>query len=287
MIAFHPKFSRLRSDCSAHAAAHKHPLEWLRHNQAMCLVGLAWNVHPRWRLVLVGNRDEMHARPTAALAAWNGVPVLAGRDLRSGGTWMGLGPKGRAAVVTNVRAGLPKPFDGPSRGALPGDFLAGNSDAAVFAADIAAGASRYAPFNLVLADANTCVYVGNHPSRSPRTVPPGVHALSNGPFDAAWPKTLRLRGVLQNWTDSGSEALDPLWDALANVQTAPVAALPHTGVPVELEQRLSAAFVRGDEYGTRASTILLIDHDGCARIIERSFGPQGAFLGETTLDSSG
>ena len=89
----------------------------------MCLVALAWNVHPRWRLVAAGNRDELHARPTAALARWSEAPILAGRDLRAGGTWMGLGPHGRMAVVTNVRNGRAPPYAGPSRGALPLRFL--------------------------------------------------------------------------------------------------------------------------------------------------------------------
>lgn len=253
----------------------------------MCLVGFAWKTHPRWRLVLAGNRDEMHARPTAALAPWDDAPVLAGRDLRSGGTWMGLGPNGRAAVVTNVRDGPPAAFDGPSRGALPTDFLAGTADAATFAALTAARAERYAPFNLVLADAATCIYLGNHPAQAPRRVAPGVHALSNGPFDAPWPKTRRLRAVLQDWAATGSETLEPLWTALADARTAADAELPHTGIPRELESRLSAAFVSGSEYGTRASTILCIDHAGNACIHERRYGPQGAFLGATTLESGG
>ena len=91
--------------------------------RSMCVVALAHQAHPDWPLILIGNRDEFHGRPTAPLARWPGTDVLAGRDLQSGGTWMGLGRSGRAAVVTNVRAGLPPPFSGPSRGALPLDFL--------------------------------------------------------------------------------------------------------------------------------------------------------------------
>ena len=122
----------------------------------MCLVAFAWKTHPRWRLVMAGNRDELHARPTAPLAAWADAPVLAGRDLRSGGTWMGLGPAGRVAVVTNVRDGLAQPFDGPSRGALPVAFLGCADTAATHAAALAERAARYAPFNLVVAEADGC-----------------------------------------------------------------------------------------------------------------------------------
>lgn len=251
----------------------------------MCLVGFVWKTHPRWPLVMVGNRDEMHDRPSAALAAWADAPVLAGRDLRSGGTWMGLGPDGRVAVVTNVRDGLPTPFAGPSRGDLPTAFLTGTADALTHARAIAAGAARYAPFNLVLADMENCAYLGNHPPQGVRMVAAGAHALSNGPFDAPWPKTTHLQGVLRDWAASASEALDPLWAALADRRAAPDLALPQTGIPLDMERQLSCAFVSGDRYGTRASTLVLIDHAGHGTIIERRYGPEGAFLGETTLES--
>ena len=96
----------------------------------MCVVAFAHHVHPRWRLLLAGNRDEFHARPTAALARWPGTGLLAGRDLVSGGTWVGLDARGRVAVVTNVRDGIAKPHSGPSRGALPVSLLDGALDAA-------------------------------------------------------------------------------------------------------------------------------------------------------------
>jgi len=253
----------------------------------MCLVGFAWKIHPRWRLVMAGNRDEMHARPTAALAAWADVPVLAGRDLRSGGTWLGLGPEGRVAVVTNVRDGPPAPFDGPSRGDLPVQFLTGRTPAIDCASSIARCAAQYAPFNLVLADAGSCAYVGNHPLQEARKVAAGSHALSNGPFDAPWPKTRQLQAVLQDWAESGSATLDPLWAALADTRIAPDAALPRTGISLATERHLSSAFVRGETYGTRASTLVLVDQGGRGTIIERRFGPGGGYLGETTLESRG
>lgn len=249
----------------------------------MCLLALAWNTHPRWRLVLAGNRDEAHARPAAALAAWADAPVRAGRDLQAGGTWMGLGAEGRAAVVTNVRDGLPRPFDGPSRGDLPTAFLAGSLAAADYAAQLAGQAGRYAPFNLVVADARGCFYVGNHPAAGVQAIAPGVHGLSNGAFDADWPKVRRLRAVLQAWVDAGDDDLQPLWQALADETPAADAELPETGVGLVLERQLSPCFIRGPRYGTRASTLLLVDAAGRGRICERRFGPDGVFLGETTL----
>lgn len=255
----------------------------LRQNARMCLLALAWNVHPRWRLVLAGNRDEQHARPSAALAAWADAPILAGRDLLGGGTWMGLGQNGRAAVITNVRDGLPQPFTGPSRGALPADFLTGTRSAHAHADALAADAHRYAPFNLLLADGDGCAYVGNHPASGAHVIADGVHGLSNGDFDEDWPKTRRLREALRQWAQAGGSELSPLWQALADEHQPADAELPDTGVGIALERRLAPAFIRGQDYGTRASTLILVDHAGNGRILERRFGPGGVFIGDTAL----
>ena len=151
----------------------------------MCLIVLAWKSHPRWRLLLAANRDEFHARPAAPLAHWpdEAAGLAGGRDLRSGGTWMGIGGSGRAAVITNVRD--PRAASGgPSRGALVADYLAGaGTSAAGQIGQLAASAGDYAPFNLLLADADGCWHLGNHP-RQREALTPNVHAISNGRLDA-------------------------------------------------------------------------------------------------------
>lgn len=249
----------------------------------MCVLALAWNAHPRWRLVLAGNRDEAHDRPATPLAAWPDAPIRAGRDLQAGGTWMGLGANGRAAVVTNVRDGLPRPFEGPSRGTLPAAFLAGPLAAEAYAGQLTRQAARYAPFNLVVADTAGCFYVGNHPAIGVQAISAGVHGLSNGAFDADWPKVRRLRAVLQAWVEAGDDDLQPLWQALADDTPAADAELPDTGIGLALERQLSPCFIRGARYGTRASTVLRVDAAGRGCIHERRFGPDGVFLGETAL----
>ena len=158
----------------------------------MCVVAFACNAHPRWRLLLAGNRDEFHARPTAAAARWPDSGLLAGRDLQSGGTWVGLDTRGRVAVVPNVRDGFAKPHDGPSRGALPHAFLAGSADAAGTTDALLAGAHAYAPFNLMLADAGGCWHLGNHP-RQRDVLAAGVHGISNGRHVHPW-RNLRNAG---------------------------------------------------------------------------------------------
>ena len=250
----------------------------------MCLVALAWKIHPRWRLLLAGNRDEFHARPTAVLAPWPDIgSIQAGRDLQSGGTWVGIDGRGRFAVVTNVRDPLAMAASGPSRGRLPVEFLAGVPDAGRHARELVATAGDYAPFNLLMADADSCEYVGNHPRMEHCPVAPGSHGMSNGGFDVPWPKTRRLCAAMSKWSETEATDPAPLWQALADESVAADEELPDTGVGIELERRLSPAFIRGPTYGTRASTIIAIDYEGRGYISERRFGPDGVFEGETTL----
>lgn len=249
----------------------------------MCLVALAWKSHPRWRLLLAGNRDEFHPRPTAALARWPGAPaILAGRDLHSGGTWAGMDGRGRCAVVTNVRDPLAVLSAPISRGALPVEFLQGDHAADQHGRMLLAGSTQYAPFNLLLVDADSCEYVGNYPLEH-RAIAPGIHGMSNGGFDRDWPKTRRLCAAMEAWSLTDASDTTPMWRALADEQRAADHDLPDTGVGLELERTLSAAFIRGPHYGTRASTLIAIDYEGCGWISERRFGPHGVFQGETTL----
>lgn len=253
-------------------------------NCSMCVLALAWNVHPRWRLLLAGNRDEFHERPTAALSHWEPArDVLAGRDLRSGGTWAGLDRRGRMAVVTNVRDPSIQLPQAPSRGRLAAEFLATAGSATVYGQALLAGARDYAPFNLLLSDAVRCEFVSNSPAPRQMSLGEGVHGLSNGDLDEPWPKTRRLAGALADWIASGENELEPLWRALADPTLAPDDELPDTGVGLERERMLSAAFIRNPVYGTRASTLIAIGYDGKGWISERRFGSDGEFTGETTL----
>lgn len=253
----------------------------------MCLVAIAWKYHPRWRLLLAGNRDEFHARPTAALALWQpaiaGRALYAGRDLMSGGSWTGLDGRGRCAVVTNVRDPKAARVSGTSRGELPVSYLTADHEPAFQAGALQAPTAAYAPFNLLLADAARCFYVGNHPVGVLAELAPGIHGMSNGGFGLPWPKTLRLERAMHAWIEAETEDFAPLWAALADETIAADTDLPDTGVGLALERRLSPAFIRGTHYGTRASTVIAIDHRGHGWIRERRFGPEGVFEGETTL----
>jgi len=254
----------------------------------MCLIAFAVGAHPRWRFVLASNRDEFHARPTEPAAALdaNGLR-FGGRDAVAGGGWLQVHAAGRVAAVTNVRLGRAEAAE-RSRGALVAGFIEGTASAPSFVDALLPEAGAYGPFNLLLWDGEAH-YLSNHPRPRRRAVGQGVHALSNADLDTPWPKTRALQAALAAWastaatTDPRSDAalLDPLFRALADRRTAPDATLPDTGVPLDWERRLSAAFIVGADYGTRASTVVLVDDQGLW-FEERRFGPLGAVEGRSS-----
>lgn len=249
----------------------------------MCLIAFAWQHHPRWRLLLAGNRDEFHARPSAALARWDDLPIIGGRDLEAGGTWLGVTDAGRCCVVTNVRD--PRdPQLGVSRGMLATDYLAGERNAAAHAQQLLQTAGDYRPFNLLTFDTQAGFYLGNRPSPRAQPIEPGIHGLSNADFNTPWPKTRALMQRLQHWIDAGGDDdFAPIFAALADEQVAADASLPDTGIGRERERWLSSAFIRGADYGTRASTVVAIDDAGRGVIVERRFGPGGIATGSSSL----
>jgi uncharacterized protein with NRDE domain len=247
----------------------------------MCVLAFAWRLHAQWPLVLIGNRDEAHARPAAPLARWAEAPhVLGGRDLKSGGTWLGVSEQGRLAVVTNLRGhGLPED-EKPSRGRLVQDVLVGEGRYARFEpADLA----EFNPMNLILADGGQAAFFTNRPAPVKRPLTPGLYGLSNGDLDAPWPKTRRLKAALAAWLAEPDASIDPLFLALADETRPSDDELPRTGLELERERLVSPIFIRDERYGTRCSTVARIGRDGAGEIAERRFGPNGLPSGETVL----
>jgi uncharacterized protein with NRDE domain len=254
----------------------------------MCLIALAWRVHPRYRLALIANRDELHARPSAAAQRLADAPhVYGGRDEVAGGGWLQVSTRGRLAAVTNVRSAAPAGDRLHSRGELVSDFVRGSATAGSVAVELTHRGQAHGHFNLLLWDGRTLAFASNHPQPRHALVAPGMHAMSNGAFDAPWPKSTHTTRALRNWLQSPPSAagrpddscgLAALFDALADTTPAPDAALPETGVGVTLERALSPAFVRGDRYGTRCSSIVLVADEEIV-FAERRFAADASVIG--------
>lgn len=251
----------------------------------MCLIALAYRAHPDFELVVAANRDEFHARPTAVAAAWAEAPEVAGgRDLAQGGSWLAVSRRGRLACVTNVRRMAAVDPAAPSRGGLVAGFVRDGEPAAAFAAALAPRAAAYAGFNLLLWDGAELRYLNNHPRFVSRTVPPGIHVVSNADLDTPWPKTRLLRRAMEAWLAEGGRDEAALLAALADRRPAPDADLPDTRVGLDLERRLSPAFIADPVYGTRCTTLVQVRRDGAIRFREWRFDPAGAPAGRTELD---
>ncbi len=249
----------------------------------MCLAVLAWQVHPRYRLVVAANRDEYHARPAVALAPWSQPPILAGRDLEAGGTWLGVDRGRRFGMVTNFREMKRRPADAPSRGDLVPQWLAATTGAGGSLDRLAPGAARYAGFNLLIADRDSLHYASNRADGFARALPPGVYGLANHFLDTPWPKVLRVRGGLEQWLATADADPRALLALLADRRPAGDGDLPETGLAPEWERALSAPFVAHEGYGTRCSTVLAIGHDDSLDIEELSFGDGGALSGSASF----
>ncbi len=255
----------------------------------MCLIALAWKTDPRYRLALIANRDEFHARPAQPAQAHSDAPqVFGGRDIEKGGSWLLASRAGRMAAVTNVRVGLSQGPALRSRGSLVDEFVKSGQSLEEFLADLEESASEYGRFNLIIGDGDSLVFASNHPEFRWQPISPGLHALSNGDLDAPWPKVECARQALGQWLEAtqAPSSADPgvtaLFDALADSRVAADKALPDTGVGLERERLLSAPFIVGPHYGTRASTILLMN-EGSLWLAERSFAANGVFTGEQVL----
>ncbi len=245
----------------------------------MCLLVLAWRATSDHRLVLVGNRDEFHARPTSAMHWWESPRVLAGRDLEAGGTWLGLDADGRFAVVTNHRS-PPYASGARSRGELIPRFLAGTAGPRAYLESLRPEAAVFAGFSLLAGDRNELAYFSNRDLSGPRTLAPGVYGLSNALLDTPWPKLTRTRARLQALIDAPAAqraalGAEPLLDLLTDRDRALDEELPDTGVGRDRERWLSSPFIVGPDYGTRCTTALVLRDDGAGEAIERSYGPDG------------
>ncbi|WP_095162140.1 NRDE family protein [Pseudomonas sp. Irchel 3F5] len=246
----------------------------------MCLIVFAWRPGHAQPLIVAANRDEFYARPSRVLEAWEDAPgVYAGRDLEAGGTWLGIGPDGRFAALTNIRDPH-QPQGARSRGELVAAFLRGELGVEAYLDQVASRSQQYSGFNLLVANSTQLGYL-NARQATPQLLGEGVYGLSNAGLDTPWPKLVKARaGLQQHLADPQPERLLEL---LGDNLPAADSELPETGVGIGTERLLSSVFIASQNYGTRASTVLIVEADGRRRLLERSFGPLGGHLGEVCL----
>jgi len=250
----------------------------------MCLLLVAHNCCAGYRLVVAANRDEYHGRLTAPAASWSDHrQIVGGRDLEALGSWLAIDDRGRFATITNVRSGNPPGAEPRSRGLIVNDFLCGGDSPKRFSEALSAQGEHYAGFNLLVYDGAELCWYSNQAS-APRVLGDGIYTLSNAQLDTAWPKTERLRaGFTQMLEAAPNDPIEGLLTLLRDGRKAAGHELPDTGIGLDMEHVLSSIFIEGETYGTRCSTVILIDNEDRLTFHERRYDLHSAVSGDTRI----
>jgi uncharacterized protein with NRDE domain len=236
----------------------------------MCLIFLSINKHPDFKLVVAANRDEFYNRKTAAADFWQDQPsIVGGRDLEAGGTWLAMSKKGRIAMVTNYRDLKNIKTNAPSRGGLVTDYLVSHDSTLDYMSKVESVGKAYNGFNLIAGDLNDFYYYSNF-GNGVEKISAGLHGLSNHLLDTAWPKVARGKKRVSEILEGKFNYKD-LFTVLYDVETAADDLLPDTGVGLERERALSSMFIKSPGYGTRCSTVVLVNNDNEVLFVERVF----------------
>ena len=234
----------------------------------MCLIAFSLNEHPDYQLVLAANRDEFYERETDYAHWWEpDHSILAGKDLKAGGTWMGISKSGRFAAITNYRDPQNIRSDVRSRGELAVNYLKGDLDPKTYLEKV--DGKNYNGFNLLLIENGQAYHLSNYENRV-NEISKGTFGLSNALLDTPWPKLEKLKLLLKEKLDS-TVTHDKILKTLEDKTLAEDQLLPETGVPYEWEKALSAICIETENYGTCCSTVITIDKRGQVNFSERSF----------------
>lgn len=240
----------------------------------MCLIFLSVQDHPQYKLIVAANRDEFYQRKTAPADYWKDHPeILGGRDLEAQGTWMAMNKNGRIAMVTNYRDIRNIKPAAPSRGALVTGYLLDTGSPESYLNQIAAKGGAYNGFNLIAGSADELWYHSNYKEGVYR-LSPGLHGISNHLMDTPWPKVVRGLDKMKKILTGADISSDQLFEVLFDDTIAADDKLPDTGVGLERERALSSMFIKSPGYGTRCSTVVLVDKNNNVRFSERVYDLQ-------------
>ncbi|SDI92048.1 NRDE family protein [Natribacillus halophilus] len=245
----------------------------------MCLINFRWQDHSEYKIIIAANRDEFYERPTAPAHFWEDAPeLLAGRDLLQHGTWLGITTQGKFAALTNFRDPQQRNPDKISRGAIIKDYLTADTSPRDYMQSLQNKKDDYAGFNLIAGRPDELFHYNNvHDELS--KISPGTHGVSNDSLNTPWPKVEKGKHLLNVHTQTNDVETENLFHMLSDTEQAADESLPSTGVSLDLERKLSPLFIKTGDYGTRASTVLLIDKQNQVTFVERSFD-RGEFAGE-------
>ena len=253
----------------------------------MCILFIAVNQHPKYPLIIAANRDEFHQRPTQSSRFWlEHKNLLGGRDLAAGGTWMGVTRNGGIAALTNIRDPKRQNDQAKSRGELVVNYLLGSGGYCDFAQELKRTADNYNGYNLLYGDIKRSqLQVFNNHSMQLQTMKNGYYGLSNASLNTSWPKIERGKLALADYCETHKELnIEALFALLSDQTKAEDHLLPETGVPNEWEKQLSSIFIQGEQYGTRTSTLLIVDHNSRVNWYERNFNPTAAVENEAAYE---
>jgi uncharacterized protein with NRDE domain len=237
----------------------------------MCLIFISFNHHPTYKLIVAANRDEFYARRTSPAEHWPDFPnIIAGRDLEAGGTWMGITRSGRISMLTNYRDLKNLKPVAPSRGHLVSRYLETETRPEQYARDVEKRGGEYNGFNLIVGDTRELWYHSNY-STGTRQLEPGIYGLSNHRLDSPWPKVVRGKQKLTPLLARKELKPDELMEALYDDKTAPDDHLPDTGIGLERERALSSMFIKAGNYGSRCTTVVLVDRSDHVTFAERVY----------------
>lgn len=250
----------------------------------MCLLLISFYTHPEYPLIVAANRDEFYNRPTEKVHFWKEHPdLIAGKDLEAGGTWLGITKTGRFAAVTNYRDMNSIKKNASSRGELVTNFLLSRESPLIYGRSLSKKADEYNGYNLLFSDIKTLYYFSNQ-TRQLTQLSAGVYGLSNHLLDTPWQKVVRSKEAFRDVTSSKKILTDDLFKILSDETEAPDDQLPETGLSKELEKAVSPVFIKSENYGTRSSTVLLINKMKGVLFIEKSLETKTKLWSESKFE---
>lgn len=248
----------------------------------MCLILFAFNKHPKYKLILAANRDEYFNRPTLIANYWEeNCEILGGRDIQSKGTWLGINKNGKFIAITNYRDPKIEKKQALSRGDLSKRFLSNDQNIPSFLSDVSNNAENYNGFNLLLSDDGfDTMYHYSNISKTTFKISDGIHGLSNHLLDSSWPKVNTGKENLNSTIESASININDLVEMLKDGNAAADELLPDTGISYDLEKKLSPVFISMKGYGTRCSTVILVDTENNVSFLEVSYNENKQVISE-------